>query len=118
MHITPELVAYVVAGIAGVWLAVVGLAKWVGRKITALEKERARAEADLRAQHQRDQDRCARENASLVSRVISLEERAHQENREDRAAMLKILDTSAKAVAAFAERMPPSDPTPPQGTKR
>ncbi len=50
--------------------------------------------------------RCHAENDKLVARLVLLEDRAHQEDREDRAVLLRTVENSSQAFRKLADRIP------------
>lgn len=114
MEIDGATLATITTAIGGFATSAIGMVKYVKGTIRRSDIERKEAYDALRAQHKEAQDRCHHENESLVLRVQALEARSHNEGREDRSGMMKIIQCNADAFAVLAEMIPRS-PTPPEG---
>ena len=102
------------AGAASVLALAWVIVKYQTKRLEDTAGELKARERELVAAHERTQTRCYDENKALVARIQLLEDRAHEENREERGVMLQTLQLNAQAMKQMAEAY---DRTPP-GSRR
>jgi hypothetical protein len=88
--------------------------KWVAKQVDDLKHSAQRARDDEKQASKAAEARCQQTNDDLAKRLRFLEDQSHNENRQDRVVMLKILEMNATAFHRFAEKLPESI-TPPNG---
>ena len=85
-------------------LAVITLAaKAYIRRSAQSEKNHVKTQDELRAALAASDARCQEQNADLTGRIRALEERAHNEGRQDRDRLLEIIRENAEASRLRAD---------------
>ena len=106
MNVTPEELTF---GASLLGLLGVGF-KWVRLRIDRIERERAAAEDRLRETATMAASECRKDNATLLDRLRTFEDRSHAENRQDRDRLCTVLELNARAFQRLADRLPDATP--------